>query len=548
MTDYRAFEEMARQWRAASGVKNRIVLIDMSAGSLDRLLGFVMQARRFLATDVLLHLYWFCPHGQLPDPPDGFGTRWVPDLPGLHRLTSASTNLVLTIGIGQALEMVRDLVVRADVVLVRDLDQPVDCPLSARALACQPDQHAVRTLRPAATRADAQDVWLDPVGVVQPGRVAVVGAGIAGMTLAAVLAQRGLSVTVLDPHLPAMHCSVHHGHHAAALTPVVSSDDNIRSQLSRAGALHADRLWRTLPQAVGQRCGALQLQKMPNERRQVDLQEVASELGLPDWASFVSARQASDIAGQRLSRGGLWLPGGWVIRVPRLLSELAATDGLSLCQAKVDRIDRSGGCWRLTDADGVVLASAAAVVLANAADAPALLARSAISVPATGNSPGLRRLCGMHRLAGEISLIPAAAIDQGPRCIVGGDGYVLPSIDGWCVSGGTYVRDAEQAICSPEGQRINLDRAARLLDRADLPAKFSDARSLPAWAGWRAVVPGRLPVIGPIAAQPGLFLATAGASRGLTWSVMQATLIADLLQAMPPVLGRKLLSSIASEM
>ncbi|WP_195829942.1 hypothetical protein, partial [Bordetella pertussis] len=58
-------------------------------------------------------------------------------------------------------------------------------------------------------------------------------------------------------------------------------------------------------------------------------------------------------------------------------------------------------------------------------------------------------------------------------------------------AGSTYVHGAAQALTGAEGQRVNLDKAAGLLGQA--PAAFASLQpgSLPGWAGWRAVLPGR---------------------------------------------------------
>ncbi|MFO7748222.1 MAG: FAD-dependent oxidoreductase [Orrella sp.] len=380
------------------------------------------------------------------------------------------------------------------------------------------------------------------VGGAGERRAIVVGAGISGLTTAAVLGMRGWSVTVVDPYPPGPE-SRHAQHLAAALTPVISSDDNERSQLARAGALAADRFWSQLPAIIGRRCGALQLQKPESQSRWVDLRAVSEAFDMPAWAHWVDAAQASDLAEISLDRGGLWMPGGWLVQVAALLKVLAKMPGVEVVAARADQVRRQAGHWQVLDEVSNNLAQAPTLVLANASDTYHLLKRSGLTeVLPVSKSP---RVAGLHQLAGEITCLPAQALSGGPACIVGGDGYVLPAVDGWCVSGGTYLRGVTDAYCTPEGVATNIKRAGELLNRPDL-AQTIHSESLPGWAGFRAVLPGRLPAIGPAggAALQGLWLFTGAASRGLTWSVLGAELIADALDGAPPKLNKTLLKQV----
>lgn len=350
------------------------------------------------------------------------------------------------------------------------------------------------------------------------GEVAVIGGGICGSTTAAVLGNAGFAVTVFDPTL------VHQGHVAAALTPVISSDDNARSRLSRLGAILADQYWRNLQAESGVKfgldCGALQLQRPAGAKRAQDLEAQVNAFGQPDWARWVDAREASELAGMDLPRGGIWYPGGWLIQVPKLVEVLQSRAGVSLRQTQVSRIEQNGLGWLIRDAQDNVIQQADVVVLANAFDVLGLLQRSQL----TQQLSRCKRLPALHRMAGEVTLLPAQALQGGPRCVVGGDGYVLPAVDRWCVSGGTYVRATQTAHCTDVGRKANVVRAEQLLG---LVPQIDDIASLPGWAGWRAVLPGRLPAIGRLEQTDNLWVFTAGASRGLTWSVLGAKLICE---------------------
>lgn len=380
-----------------------------------------------------------------------------------------------------------------------------------------------------------------PLSRAYPNHVVVVGGGICGATTAAVLAQAGLEVVLCD------QASTHAGHLAAALTPVISSDDNARSRLSRLGCTLADQYWRGLQVEVGSHVGApvgaLQLQRPDGAKRSQDLKAQAEVFNQPEWARWVESDEASELAGLTLHRGAIWFAGGWQIEVSKLLDALKATPGVQVVASRAARLARASDHWLVYDARGEAIAQAQAVVLANAFDVPDLLVRSGLADALSA----CKRLPSLHRLAGEITLLPAQALNGGPRCIVGGDGYVLPAVDGWCVSGGTYVRGATAAECTQAGRQANIDRARALLD-LDLDFDLDQTSKLPAWAGWRAVLPGRLPAIGQLKRLENVWVFTAGASRGLTWSVLGAMLIRDGLvgqtQSLFSALDAQMLASI----
>ena len=362
----------------------------------------------------------------------------------------------------------------------------------------------------------------------------VVGAGFAGMGVAHSLALRGWRVSVLDKGWKHPGEHIHRDHLSAALTPVSSKDDNVRARLSRAGALRAAQRWRHLDDSVVMRCGALQLQRAVGRAK--PLNEVVSALGFsPDWIDYLDAKHASARAGVELSVGGIWYPYGCVVRPSRFLDAMSSTPGIEVIPFDVHRIQRQNGVWQALNVEGKII-NAPLLVIANAQSCKPLMHNSDVW-------PKKGRLSHMHALAGQITMIPSDILGGGPRCIVGGDGYVLPAIEQQCVSGGTYVRGAESAEITDNGVMENIERARSLLG---LPLSMDavDVSALPGWAGWRAVLPGRLPAIGPMPGQDGLWIATGYASRGLTWSALAGDLIAGYLESEPLPLESSVLNEI----
>lgn len=542
---------------------------------------------------------------------------WPPHLPGVHRLDFDDLRVTLTLVFGDAATCVSRLDFAADAFFLDGFDprrNPVMwSPDLMRDLASRaaPDATLATWCSAGTVRRGLRDAGFEvrkapgfagkthmtlarraagagcaaPAATPMPAGagVVVVGAGLAAAGIAHGLALRGLAVTVLDP-APAH--PAHAGHLAAALSPVVTRDDNARTRLVRAGVLRALARWQTLGEdARPWRCGTLQIHRDPG--RAVSAAAALDTLCFPpEWVRNVDSAEASARAGLPLARGGLFFSEGQLVRPQVLIDALLATPGITRMTGHAARLTPEGGDWRVdivpapvpetvTPKPAPASITATVVVLASAFDTPALLARSGL----LDACPGMQQ---MHRLAGQVTFLPAAEVLGGPRCIVGGEGYLLPAVEGYCVAGSTYEHGAAATAVSPEGYATNVAKAARLLglQRIDgvlppawaaaagsaqvsaatrsglaegsitLPATWaagapSDAAMPPGWAGWRAVLPGRLPAIGPLEDAPGLFVATGYASRGLTWSALAGDIIAARLCGEPAPLERDLTAVIA---
>jgi len=497
--------------------------------------------------------------GQLAD-------QWPPLLPGLHRLEFEGGAVTLTLGFGPAATLAPRLAARVDAYFLDgfapDRNPEMWSPELFASLArlAAPDAtlaswasagYVRRALAQAGFAVRREPgyggKWHRIAGERLPqagagpalpdddgAPVLVIGAGLAGAGVAQALARRGRRVTVIAPALPG---GGHAGHLAAALTPVIARDDNPRARLSRAGSQRALRRWAALGDAVARRCGTLQLER--DAGRAAALADTLAALGFPEtWARAVDEAEAARLAGLPVARGGVFFGDGMLVRPLPLIDGLLATPGIARVAGQVAGLARTAQDWQARAVDGTVLGEAPQVVLANAAGAPALLR-------AAGLLDGLPRVAQMHALAGEITLLPAQALAGGPRCVVGGEGYLLPAVEGWCVAGSTYVHGATVSQVGEAGQRVNLAKAAGLL--AGDEDRWGGLRpgTLPGWAGWRAVLPGRLPAVGAVPQAPGLWLAAGYASRGLSWSALAGDLIAAQLCGEPLPLETDLIRQLA---
>ncbi|MFZ5568580.1 MAG: FAD-dependent 5-carboxymethylaminomethyl-2-thiouridine(34) oxidoreductase MnmC [Pseudomonadota bacterium] len=471
---------------------------------------------------------------------------WVGLLPGMHRLLLDGGQFQLTLCVGERQPLLREQRFEADTVWL-DSSQPWDRhSLKALAHCCRRGSvlagvPAETPLAPAlreqgfvvqdgrwrhdppwATRQrDAARSTPAPVG-----RCAVIGAGLAGASVAAALARRGWLVDVLDAAAePAAGAS---GLPAGLLIPYASANDSPRARLTRAGLrlvrAEAQRLLR-----AGEDWGPTGVLELRLEGRG----------GLPpDWpAAGAELSHTVSLSGPEAWRtglqteGALWHTQAAWIKPAQLVRAWLAQEGVRfLGNSRVALLRAQGQGWELLDAQGQVLVQADQVVLANALDAPRLLATLDLPLsPVHGmrgvlswgrHTPALEGVCPPHPVNGSGSFIPGVPVDGHHN---------------W-YAGSTYEAMTEPAAPQAEHLQADLDKLRRLLPAtaAALAPDYA-AGSVRAWEAVRCVSRDRLPLVGPLqeVPQPTLWLSAAMGSRGLSLAMLCAEWLAARLGAEP---------------
>jgi len=515
---------------------------------------------------------------------------WPPLLPGLHRLHFDDDRVTLTLAFDEALEAVRGLALAADAFYLDGFapdrnpamwSAPLFKALARLAVpgATVATYSAAGAVRDGLTAAGfavekrpgfgrKRDMlagvyaprWTEArprVRISWPERRAIViGAGLSGAAVVSRLAVRGWRLDLIErSSAPSGAAS---GLRAGVFQPHVSRDDNLLSRFTRAGFLYATQAWTgALDEAAmtpWQRCGVLQLADgADNEARAAD---TAVALAHPvEYALHATRADASALAGRDVAIGGWWFPMAGFVRpaaiVRAQLSHAARHAGAGPApMLHLDRVvaslQRDGEQWIARDAAGAEIAAAPVVVLANACDAARLVD--------LGGDP-------LRRIRGQQSYLRAPPF-AAPRVVVGGDGYVLPAVDGIAVAGATYDLDSDDPSPNAVSHAVNVARAEHMLPGS---AAGVDAATLEGGVGFRCVATDRLPLVGAIididraradraaltgahfADLPrirGLYGAFAFASRGLSWSALAAEALASELDAEPAPLSRSLLDAI----
>jgi tRNA 5-methylaminomethyl-2-thiouridine biosynthesis bifunctional protein len=335
----------------------------------------------------------------------------------------------------------------------------------------------------------------DAVGT---GSCVVVGAGLAGASVAHALAVRGWQVTVLDSQpAPSSGAS---GLPVGLVGPHVSADDSARSRMSRNGS-------------------RLMLQHAANllQRGQ-------------DW-------QRSGVL-ERRPEGDVWHKhAGWIQPGSMVRAWLAHTNIRFVGQAHVHALRRTQDHWVFTNAQGDTLAQANHAVIANAMGCQTLV--KAVPPDTALDHDLMNKLVQLQALHGTLSSGAAVAAAHTDRPVNGSGSYVsdIPTQAGlkW-FAGATFETDANRLFDLSSQHLANYERLQALLPGVSAALKEAFATGdVSAWTGTRCVSHDRLPLVGAldISPHPTLWISAAMGARGLSFSALCAQWLVAQMCAEP---------------
>lgn len=384
-----------------------------------------------------------------------------------------------------------------------------------------------------------------------PREAIVIGAGIAGCAVAARLAARGWTVTIIDAHdAPAGGAS---GNHAGILLPRLARDDALAARLSRAAFLHAVRLLDDLGPTAWLPCGVLQL--AANEEDAAYQRDCIARGQFPAaFAQWLDAPAAHVRLGRGFASprdGGWWFPAGGRVAPALACHALLTRDDGRITRRfghSVRAIERdASGCWVVIGDDG------AGGARGEPARAPQLVLACAERIPAL-LSPLLTAHLPLDRVRGQTTTFDADACPplDGLEIAVCGEGYVTPAREGRICIGASFHRGDGDLVERLADHRANLARIERLLPGSvDGLAPESCAGRV----GVRATTPDRLPYAGllpdvavPVRGDPGLRgmprmpgLSMIGGlgSRGLMWAPLAAEILVSRIAGEPLPVPRR---------
>lgn len=349
----------------------------------------------------------------------------------------------------------------------------------------------------------------------------VIGGGIAGCSTAYSLAQRGITVTLIERNQNL--ASEASGNPIAVLYPKISTKPDIASLLALQGFEFTLNLLNQLPNkdSFFQACGVIQLA--------FNARELARQLaiGEQNHAKLIDAKTASEIAGIPLKTGGLYLPqAGWVqpqalceaLCSHTLITKLLATDALN--------ITKNGENWLVND-----MFEANIVVICNANDIMQFKQYQSAKITS---------------VRGQINWFAASKCSKKLKAIVCSDHFVSPAIAGWQAIGTSYQANDLNANLSEADTRENLLALHKI--SPELYEKI-DLNSVQGRVAWRSQTLDYIPLAGQLLDEeklkntpprynanpadlpwlPGLYVNAGHGSKGMITAPLCGELIASLI-------------------
>ena len=322
-----------------------------------------------------------------------------------------------------------------------------------------------------------------------PKTALVVGAGLAGATLAYALAEAGFAVTVLEqePTPAGAAGSSASGNAAGAIHPLVTADWNLRSQFYLQGyeaTLRWLKPWIESGEVEGDLSGLVQLAVEP--KMQQRLQQAIERVGLPeDFAVWKTAAELKASFGLETPFDGLYFPqAGWV--VPRsVVNRCLQHPNIQLVtDCKVEDWQRMDEAWQVKTTQGVFTASVLGLTTGAVAEKVNQQLQMPIR-PVKGQVSSLGAVCVAEKARGIQPVVTHRGYSVWKRTAQGD----LNSL----VTGATFEAPDLSKIPSPEADDENMEMLLEALPDSIKPCDRVSGR-----VSFRPTTPDHLPILGGV--------------------------------------------------
>lgn len=227
-----------------------------------------------------------------------------------------------------------------------------------------------------------------------------------------------------------------------------------------------------------------------------------------------------------ICRPGLWFNTSGIYDLKKISCKAIANLNNQdlIWNQQIIRIQKRNGLWELINSKNEIVCAGDALILATNYQTKNLLKTNDIDLP-------------LRTVRGQLSrFIISKESDVGkylPKTVMRGDGYCSPATawddDNWLWEvGSSYEEGIDCLDNSLESTTGNQKKGLSLIGLNDSIQEFTEQSY---FVGIRSASKDRLPLIGPVHQQKGLFLATAYGSRGLIWATLGAELIHAYLAA-----------------
>ena len=382
---------------------------------------------------------------------------------------------------------------------------------------------------------------------IQNKSVVVIGAGLAGLSVAWSFVQRGWQVTVIDKHEQvAQEAS---GNAAGLVLPRLSIDNKQDSMFYSSAFLYAINQLDKLQQVVDDKFwfndGVFSIIK------QGKVSAIIEKYDYPE--SFIKLLNYKDVPEWLCPESKevfLYPAAGWASPVKICEAMVEACAGmLTRLTADIHELKHVDNEWQLLNFSGETILTSKIVVIANGNGV---------------NKIDMTSWLPISSVRGQVTEISSSDKSVGIKHALSFDAYVTPEYNGIHYLGASYSPDNKTKELLEEDQIENFSRLHNVA-----PEIFSYPSKLNGRVGFRAVSIDRMPIVGAVPDkqafkmlykelhhgkpveyykkgehQPGLYISGAHGSRGMCSCFLSAEIIASMVESSPLPIGKNVADAI----
>jgi tRNA 5-methylaminomethyl-2-thiouridine biosynthesis bifunctional protein len=343
--------------------------------------------------------------------------------------------------------------------------------------------------------------------------VAIIGGGLAGTAMAHALRQRRISCDIFEKDHLAAGAS---GNARGLFNPRFAQNLGAESDFYGAAYALAVGTFKTLADIGYHECGSVHLATDADKLKR--FKGLLENWGWhEDHVQFLNPETASKVAGISLKQDALYLPQSGSVDPSKVCKALAAET--PVIPERVSMFERSADVWHV---NGRIYD---AIVIANGAEC--LTYEQASSLP-------------LHTVRGQISYAAATDKTSSLKTNLCYGGYVSAPVEGRHAVGSTFQPWLTDTDVKDEDHQQIMSQLSIAVPALDGQLSVDAGR-----AALRTASKDRVPVIGCLEGQAGLYISTAHGSHGLLSSLLAAEMIAAEINGEPPVLPQSVLRHVS---